>query len=176
MKLIILCVETDEKAKTDCAYIDSAIKYFYKDDNDIKRCYKYLEGKGNYKDKRILKEIEKEKKRAMSQNRERFSSHVIYFIDTDKCEADEESRKINQKIEIFCREQGFEFLWFCRDIEEVFLHQEIDKAKKVEISKTFKRNGGLGKATLKSLSAKVISRYKSNFLCVMDQFFVRGNT
>ena len=54
---------------------------------------------------------------------------------------------MNTDIENFCRQNGYKFVWFCRDIEEVFLHKTVDDSKKKEEVAKFKKGNDLGKAT-----------------------------
>ena len=46
MKQIILCVETNKKAKTDVVYIDAVIKQLYCINSEIKLQYEYFSGMG----------------------------------------------------------------------------------------------------------------------------------
>lgn len=80
---------------------------------------------------------------------------------------------MNTDIENFCRQNGYKFVWFCRDIEEVFLHKTVDDSKKKEEVAKFKKGNDLGKATEQTLSARSIARKKSNMLLVLDQVLNR---
>jgi hypothetical protein len=167
MKLVIICVESDKKANTDPSYIDKAIKKFYVIDNTVKLSYQYLGGKGNYNRKGLLTEINKLRKTSHFE-----TSHVVYCIDTDDLN-DQDAIRENGKIEDFCKSKGFEFVWFCRDVEEVFLHKQIFDVNKVAEAKKFARDPCLSKATKDSLSAKTCTRYKSNLLQVLDKFMTK---
>ena len=80
MKQVILCVETNKKAKTDVVYIDAVIKQLYCIDSEIKLQYEYFSGKGGYKDTTVIENIEKD----INALQERSLSQVVYFIDSDK--------------------------------------------------------------------------------------------
>ena len=41
-------------------------------------------------------------------------------------------QKLNADIENFCHQNGYKFIWFCRDVEEVFLHKTVEDSKKKE--------------------------------------------
>lgn len=169
MKQIILCVETNKKAKTDVVYIDAVIKQLYCINSEIKLQYEYFSGKGGYKDSTVLKKIEKDIKAL----KERSLSEVIYFVDADKYDSNSEDQQLNTDIENFCRQNGYKFVWFCRDIEEVFLHKTVDDSKKKEEVAKFKKGNNLGKATEQTLSARSMARKKSNMLLVLDQVLNR---
>lgn len=92
MKLVIFCVETNPQSNTDPQYIDKAVKYFYKIDNNVKIKYVYLGGKGNYDKKSKLQEINKLLKIKHFKHKS-----VIYCIDTGlltDLDAVEETKKI----------------------------------------------------------------------------------
>ena len=169
MKHVILCVETNKKAKTDVVYIDAVIKQLYCIDSEIKLQYEYFSGKGGYKDTTVIENIEKD----INALKERSLSQVVYFIDSDKYDSNPEDQQLNTDIENFCRKNGYKFVWFCRDIEEVFLHKTVgDSKKKAEVLK-FKKGNNLGKATEETLSSRVMARKKSNMLLVLDQVLNR---
>ena len=117
MRQVILCVETNKQANTDVGYIDAVIKQLYQIGTEIKLQYKYFNGKGGYNAPKLLKEI----KNDIAALKGTSSSEVIYCIDTDKYDSEAEVQKLNTDIENFCHQNGYKFIWFCRDVEEVFL-------------------------------------------------------
>lgn len=169
MKQVILCVETNKQANTDVGYIDAVIKKLYQIGTEIKLQYKYFNGKGGYNAPKLLKEIKKD----IAALKGGSSSEVIYCIDTDKYDSDAEVQKLNADIENFCHQNGYGFIWFCRDVEEVFLHKAVDDSKKkAEVAK-FKSRNNLSKATEATLSATSMAKKKSNMLLVLDQILDR---
>ena len=169
MRQVILCVETNKQANTDVGYVDAVIKKLYQIGTEIKLQYKYFNGKGGYNAPKQLKEI----KNDIAALKGRASSEVIYCIDTDKYDSDAEVQKLNADIENFCHQNGYKFIWFCRDVEEVFLHKTVDDSKKKEAVAKFKAGNDLGQANEQTLSAKFIARKKSNMLLVLDQVLDR---
>jgi len=161
MKLVVLCVETDQKAQTDDKYIDKVIRQFYIIDNNIKIAYVHMNGKGNYNKKTVANQI---KKWFSGDFDER---HVAYCIDIDN-QADSAIIEQNKKIEEYCMSLNYDLIWFCRDIEEVFLHKRISKSDKIGESNKFMRVQGMGKATETSLSSKYQVTKSSNLLCILD--------
>ena len=169
MKQLILYVETNKQANTDVGYIDAVIKQLYQIGTEIKLQYKYFNGKGGYNAPKLLKEIKKD----IAALKGRSSSEVIYCIDTDKYDSDAEVQKLNADIENFCHQNGYRFIWFCRDVEEVFLHTAVDDSKKKEAVSKFKAGNNLGKATEETLSSRAMAKKKSNMLLVLDQLLDR---
>lgn len=166
MKLVVLCVETDKEAQTDTKYIDKTIRQIYVVNNNIKIAYVYMNGKCNYDKKSVIKQIRRQYSGDFDEK------HVVYCIDIDNM-ADADVIEQNNKIKVYCDSLNYDFVWFCRDVEEVFLHKRIDKSEKVNEAKRFSRLSDLGKATESSLSANSTTQYKSNLISVLDRFMTR---
>ncbi len=167
MKQVIFCVETTKAACTDPRYIEKAVKNFYNINCDVKLDYVYLEGKGNYNKPHILNDIQEKCNRGSD-----MKNYVIYCIDTDDCN-NPNSIKETKRIQRFCKKRNFGFVWFCTDIEEVFLHKKINKCNKVTEAKKFSAGTGLAKATSSSLHANSYCQYKSNLLTVLDNILTK---
>lgn len=164
MKQLILCVETPKKANTDGLYISKALKTLYVIDNNIKLTYIYCEGKTKYASK--LKEIKVAKSKIKD-------SIVIYLFDTDAIDVDIKHQKLNKDIIDFCDNNGFYYVWFYRDIEEVFLNHSVPNNSKTKEAAKFSNSAGLGVATYDSLSSKKLIRYRSNFTIIFDKHLKR---
>lgn len=76
-KQILLCVETNKKARTDYLYIVATIKKYYIDDRKIIQRPIFLDSKTKYNAKDKVKEINKAIKEFSGETK------VIYFIDVD---------------------------------------------------------------------------------------------
>lgn len=169
MKLVIVCVETNKRANTDVSYINKAIRHFYDvDNNNVKMSFKFYDTKTNYADKKLLKEIKEDCKAVGEEN-----SIVLFCVDTDEYEISVDDIKLNSEIEIFCQQNNFRFTWFCRNVEEVFLHKRVNHNVKVQESKRFARANGIGQACENDLKAAVFSRRKSNLLNNLDDILKR---
>jgi len=60
---LIICMETDQRTKSDYVYIKSTIDYFYHiDQANVKISPVYMGGRGNYASPKIEKRIKKLKK------------------------------------------------------------------------------------------------------------------
>ena len=164
MRQIIICVETTKDAKTDAFYIDKTIKYYYHIGN-IKISYVYCNGKGNYCSKKVIDKIDMLKRNANA-------NYVVFAFDTDMNSTSVEDNLLNDKIENYCLKNKYSFVWFCRDIEEVFLHQKIDKKDKIKMAKKF-GSDYFPKSLTPNLSSTEMSKYKSNILLVFDKLLTR---
>ncbi|MBE5845674.1 MAG: hypothetical protein E7302_16200 [Butyrivibrio sp.] len=166
---LIFVAETNRQCGSDDIYIRSAINRFYDGLNrtDIKISTIYMNGKGHYKDRSITKQIN-DKVKAYSNNGE---SYVIYCFDTDKYESKSEDAKAFCEEEQYCNENGYEFVWFCHDVEEVFLGQTIEDNKKKQEAVKFRRSNGIENIKESYLKAKSKSTGKSNLLLCLNKFF-----
>ncbi len=166
MKLIVFCVESDKKAQTDNKYIDKAIRNYYCIDNNIKIAYINMNGKGNYNNKSTIRQI----KRLFSGDFE--EKYVVYCVDIDKS-SDIATVNLNKNIENFCAIKSYNFVWFCKDIEEVFLHKHVSDSDKVSESNKFMRTTGIGEAKREYLHSNSQTPRHSNLLVVLDSFMLK---
>lgn len=99
---ILLCVETNSKARTDYQYINETIHRFYV--NDPKISYKpiFLESKSMYASPKKQKEIGKYIKAYPE------DTTVIYFIDLDDYDTNYETKKLFEDIKKYCKTHAYE--------------------------------------------------------------------
>lgn len=165
---IILCLECDKKSKTDFMYINEAIKYFYKLDNKIKISVVYLAGKSNYNHHKKEGEIRKlisGYKMTVDLN-----TVVVYCIDKDRFDSNYEDKKFLNDVEKYCKEKGYELVYFVRDIEHVFLGAQVENNLKSKEALNFIRSYKIKNVGSKKLSNKVSEMKTSNLLCVLDKY------
>lgn len=166
-RIILICVETTKDAKTDSIYIDKTLKYVYNVDNETKIEYEYLTSKTKYNDRGVKRRIERKIKD--------FSKAIIvYCLDSDDIFANPETAALNRKVEDFCKREGYKIVWFCRDVEEVFLHRRVGSTDKLSEAAKFNAQKGIGVATAKLLGrTNIVKEKTSNFTCVFDKLFVK---
>lgn len=167
MKLVIICVEGRKKSPTDSIYVDKTIKTFYSVGNDTKIEFVYMEGKGNYST--VTKKFEPIKKRMRCAD-----ADVVYCIDTDGLN-DRDAVVETDKIEKFCKTNGYDCVWFCEDVERVYLHKKVSDNDKADAARQFACADVLCEATESSLGASAKCRNKSNILKILDKHFNRVN-
>ena len=114
-KLILFCVETTKKANTDYLYISETIKRFYGENNKIVRRPVYMQSRTRYKDRATTSQIEKFRKSFPNDN-----ITVIYCIDVDDYDTSPTTKKLLDEIKRYCNENHYEFIFFCRDVEDVY--------------------------------------------------------
>ena len=127
---LIICVETNKKCNSDFIYIRSTINRFYDVDNaNIRITPVYLDGKGKYASGKVKKEVAslKNQYKAAAKNN---SSIVIYCFDCDNYDTKTEDLRFLNEAREYCDENGFRFVWFCKDIEDVYLGKQISERRK----------------------------------------------
>ena len=162
-KQIIFCVETNGKARTDIVYIKDTIRKFYNDYSGINFEYVPMGTKTAFNNKKTKADIRKYIK-----NNPNGTSHIVYCIDTDQFECNQEQLKLNKSIEDFCLRNGYKLIWFCHDIEEVYIGKSVRNKDKVSISKRFKRKGEIEKVDENKLRKDQQTSGHSNILNVID--------
>lgn len=133
-KQYIFCLETTKQADTDWLYIRKVIDYLNKDNQSFDR-YKplYMAGKGNYNNKSFVRQL----KEAINM----FSgeSIVIYCMDLDDYHTNSETKKFVDNVEKYCNDNNYRFVYFSRDIEEVFWGKRISQEDKKKYATKFSR-------------------------------------
>ena len=168
---LIFCVETNKKADTDSIYISELVNYFYVLNNQIKISKVYMGTKSKYCSKEIIKEIEKKTKAFVIGE-----TKVIYYIDTDEYEKNIEHQTELNKISQFCKENGYDLVWFCHDVEEVFLDNKIPDSQKVQEAGAFRRKKGIQEIPLDKLASSVMRIHTSNIMQILDKYLERKMT
>lgn len=167
-KQFLFCVEANKQSATDYIYISETLKKYFAYDNH-KTSVKpiYMGSKGKYNSKSVEKEI--------SGKRTAFNGEtvVIYCIDTDNYDRDYAEQKMYADIQKYCREKGYEFVWFCLDVEEVYLGKQIAAGKKVEEAKAFRMKQKIESVPEKNLKCREPNHKCSNVLLILEKYLNR---
>lgn len=165
---LIFVVETNKKCNSDWIYIKDTIEYFYEYDNaHVKLSPVYMDGKGHY-----IK-AEKEVKKLISQynnSAKGNKTEVIYCFDCDEYDTKPEDAEFLQRTKKFCADRGYNYVWFCKDIERVFLGNKVTDAEKKNAAAAFKAKKKIRDVQERKLSCKDHKNSSSNILIVLDAF------
>lgn len=164
---ILLCVETNKQARTDYRYIDATIKRFYVNDRKIVYRPIFLETKTKYNAKDKVREINAAIERYPGE------TSVIYFIDYDDCDRSSETQKLFEKIQDFCRANKYEFVFFVKDVEDVYLRQSVPNDQKVQKAEEFSRKKLIETVDESKLRSNIHRKHTSNILTVLDLFWTK---
>lgn len=166
---LIFVVETNKKCKSDWIYIKETIdRFFTFDPAHVKLSTVYLNGKGNYnmKDKEIA--LLESQYRATSQEN---VSQVILCLDCDDYDKKTEDIAFLKKTKQYCLEKGWEFVWFCKDVECVYIGKKVTDAEKKDEATNFKAKKLIDKIDKRSLSASTYKLNASNIHNVLKKYF-----
>ena len=165
---MILCVETKKTADTDSVYIYETIKRWYKIDNTVKLNKVYMNTKSKYNSKSVMRDIAKKTKDYILGE-----TRVIYFIDTDQYEINVDHAREFDEISRFCQVNGYELVWFCHDVEEVFWGHKVSDSKKVKEAESFRRKRKIEELQIAKLSCDAKKTCSSNIIKVLDMYLAR---
>lgn len=165
---MILCVETNKRADTDSIYITETIKHWYDLNNKIKISKVYMNTKSKYNAKDVLREIDK-KSKAFTFG----TTRVIYCIDTDHYEKSREHDEELKNISRYCNENDHDLIWFCHDVEEVFLGRQISDSQKVKEAAKFRSKNGIVQIQADNLACNEKLACRSNILNIFDKYLPR---
>ena len=165
---LIFVVEANKKSKTDWIYIKETIDRFYKYDvAHLKLSAVYMEGKNKYLAK------EKEVNSLISQYSVASANNVtkvIYCFDCDDYDSNPVDKEFLEKTQEFCKANNYEYAWFCKDIERVYLGKKVEDGHKNSEATRFKANKLIDGVSQSRLNGKKISLNMSNILSVLDEF------
>lgn len=165
---LILVVEADSRGASDWIYIKETIEHFYAIDNaHIKLTPLYMEGRGNYK--KIQSKI-KDKEKRYSVTAKNNVSHVIYCFDCDQYDKRIEDYNFLEEAKKYCKDNCYDFVWFCRDIEHVYLKKQIDSSEKSFKAEQFKNNNDINNITSRILSSASYKLGTSNLMLILDKY------
>ncbi|MCM1302953.1 MAG: hypothetical protein NC306_02375 [Butyrivibrio sp.] len=100
-------------------------------------------------------------------------TRVIYCIDTDQYERNMEHAAEFNDISQFCAGKNYDLIWFCHDVEEVFLGKRISDSEKVSEASSFRRKKKIEEIPGDKLSCKEKRMCTSNILSVLDKYLQR---
>ena len=170
-KQLIFCVESDKNAKTDYIYIKNTIEHFYRDydRSQIRIEAIYMKGKGNYSKPTIRNRIEELRKQYLAANPDG-ENVVIYCFDCDSYDSKPEDRDFLISAREYCRENGYRFVWFCRDIEEVYLGKTVSGDNKRKESVAFAKNHAIELVDKNRLKETQYRDKCSNLCAVLEEY------
>ena len=170
---LIICVETNKKCNSDYIYIKSSIEKFYSvNEGTVKLSPVYLDGKGNYSSKKTLKRICDLSKQYESTSEDNRNA-VMYCVDCDDYDSKHDDMVFLEGVNEFCKKKGFRFIWFCKDIEQVYLGNSISENRKKDEAITFLKKKKIEDVRIANLTATRYQTGKSNLCVVLDDYLTR---
>ena len=178
---ILFCVESNNKARTDYQYIEETLKRFYKVDRKIRYRAIYLGSKTKYNAKDKVREINKNIKTFIKKNKV-FSALIVMaiiialvaiFAPVLAPYSPYDTKKLYDDIEIYCKKHGYEFVFFHKDVEDVYLGNSVKDKEKVSKVAEFKRKKMIENVDEFMLRMDYHKRHCSNILKVLDKYWQR---
>ncbi len=167
---LIFCVETNKKCKSDYIYIKNTIDRFYSLDQAwIKLSFIYMDGKGNYDTLKNWKNIDR-KIHDYSASSKSNHSKVIFCFDCDDYDTKSEDKKFLDNAKRYCEENGYDFVWFCKEIESVYLERRVSDGEKKKQAELFQRKCLIKDVNEQNLRAELYRDKHSNLCIVLDKY------
>ena len=167
---LIFAVETNKKCNSDWIYIKDTIEYFYSyERTQVKFSVVYMDGKGNYNSKKKEKEI-KSLASQYSSTSNTNRSRVIYCFDCDDYDSKMDDLKFLEEAKKYCDEHEYDFVWFCKDVEQVYIGKKVDDSQKKKEAATFKAKKQINSIGSKKLLMKNYRNNTSNIMNVLDGY------
>lgn len=170
---LIFCVEANNISKSDYIYIKDAIKKFYKiDPANTKLTPYYLGGRGNYslpKTKAKLKNLINK----YAAGSKTMTSKVICCFDCDDYDINSTDANFLEVAQDYCKEWDYEFVWFCKETESVFLGRRVPDNMKKKEAEAFTRKKKIEEITINQLLSNCYCDKRSNLCLVLDKYLAR---
>ena len=125
-----------------------------------------MNSKTRYNDKKVVKEIKENQRKSPE-------TSVIYFIDTDEYTSNPDDKKMLKLIRDYCNSNHYDFVFFCKDIEDVYLGHRIPDQEKVSEVARFKRQNKIYDVKESSLNRTRYAVHTSNILSILDKHLTR---
>lgn len=167
---LIFAVETNKNCNSDWIYIKDTIEHFYAyERTKVKLSVVYLDGKGNYNSKKKEKEV----KKLISQygaGSKLNQSNVIYCFDCDEYARKPDDLQFLKNAKDFCDSNGYDFVWFCKDIEQVYIGKQVEDSQKKRAAAAFKEKKSIMEVHADRLSADYYQMGTSNLMNILDRY------
>ena len=98
---------------------------------------------------------------------------VICCFDCDDYDKNKEDADFLKEAQQYCKTHGYDFVWFCKDIERVYLEKQVEENKKKVEATAFKEKKRITKVDEKKLSANSYRSNTSNIMTVLDNYLTR---
>lgn len=117
-----------------------------------------MNNKTRYNSKDVLKEIQRLIKDYAGDTK------VIYCIDTDSFEMNQDHARELKEINEYCNKNGYDMIWFCHEVEEVYLGRRVSDKQKVKEAGDFRRKNMISNISEDLLRCTEIRTRASNIL------------
>ena len=111
------------------------------------------------KRKKMFKALISQYKAASKKNQ----SRVIYCFDCDNFDTNAEDENFLKNAKQYCEENGYGFVWFCRDIEQVYIGKQVEKSLKRTEAATFKAKKLITDVNADKIVTAALSREREQF-------------
>lgn len=167
---LIFVVETNRKCNSDWIYIKETIEhYFIYDNTQIKLQPVYLGGKHKYASGSIQNQINKLIKQYKGASKNNFSK-VLYCFDCDEYDHKMEDQKFLDHVQMYCKENRYEFIWFCKDIERVYINKKVEDSQKKKEATRFKEKKLIQKVNINQLKKSSVQNNTSNLVKILNSY------
>ncbi len=165
---IIICVESEKRARTDNIYIKETLEHFYVIDHTVNLNFVNMGGKSKYDSGDVKKQIN-----TFVRDYKLGESVVVLCVDTDQLETNYEQKTEFEQIERFAMSMDYELVWFCHDVEEVYIGKSVVKDIKKNTSIDFKKKGEIANIDKKKLACLEKRKGCSNIMQIFDKYLER---
>lgn len=163
---LLFCVETNKRANTDYIYIKDTIDKYFILNNEVKLTPVYMTSKMKFNSKDVIDTIQRKTKDYANLG----STVVIYCVDMDDYDSNPDHLREFKQISEYCSRNGYEFAWFCHDIEDVYLGKRISDNLKVTEAGKFRKGRRIDAVDINRLQENTYKCHASNIVTILKKY------
>ena len=103
---LIFCLETNKSNQSDWIYVKQTLNHYYVSNVNCKYSRVFMNGKTKYNSKSVEREIRSLINQYKAVSRDNVSQ-VVYIIDTDNYDTDQQDANLYNEINDYCKKQGY---------------------------------------------------------------------
>ena len=69
----------------------------------------------------------------------------------------------------YCDDKGYDFVWFCKDVEQVYIGKKVNDSQKKDVAAKFKEHKQIKEVDVKKLNAENYRINTSNIMTVLNR-------
>ena len=97
-------------------------------------------------------------------------SIVFYCFDCDDYDCNQRDSKFLAEVEEYCKDNNYEHIWFCKDVERVYIGEKVPDKLKKQRAADFRSKKRINSVRREMLHVEQYRQNCSNILNVLEEF------
>ena len=97
----------------------------------------------------------------------------VYLEFCDDYDIKQDDSEFLKNAKQYCSTKGYDFVWFCKDVERVYIGKKVDDSEKKREAATFKEKKLIANVEMTKLSETSYKANTSNIINILDKYLER---